>query len=374
MSAAAILVIVVAAAEAGDASTAVMLGAAAESLGPGVAVRLLAVEDPARVDPVEVERDLQAGAVVTLVWRDAARLRARLRLHVAADRRSTTRDLEFAREDTRAERARTLGLTAASMWPEIAPVSRPAGAPPAAAPPTAPGPTAPPLAPAPRPEARPTTTSSAAPAPGPGPTPTTRAVRNPGAETAVTSPVAATQAPPPEVSSGARRPAVGVSALAAASQWRGGGWELGGRLEGALPVAPSWSLRVGLSLRARSIPELAGTAWIGGLAGGVEWWPAAGRLGRRMSLGLRADALVVRQQVRGSAMPGLDENRGRFLPAADLMAQLAVRAGHRVELLVAAGGEASLGTTTIRRGAPPAPVATLPALRVSAEIGVRVGF
>ena len=337
MSAAAILVIVVAAGEAQDPATAIMLAAAAESLGANVAVRLVDARAPQELDPLLIERDLGAGAVVTLVWRDADRLRARMRLHVAAGGRSTTRDLTFSASDTRAERGRTLGLAAAAMWPEIA-ASR------AAAPPTRGPPAAPPA--------------------GPPPPPPPLVIRGEGPA----APRAGERA-----SVRAARFGLGLAAVGATGVGGPAGG-LGARIEAVLPVATSWSLRLGLGLRRGSIPELPGTDLAGALAGGVEWWPGGSGAGRVARLGVRADALILRHQVSGAVIPGQSEDRGRFLPGVDLLAQAAVRVSARVDLVAAAGGEAALGNTAVRSGETPVTVATIPALRLTAEMGLRVGF
>jgi len=110
------------------------------------------------------------------------------------------------------------------------------------------------------------------------------------------------------------------------------------------------------------------------LAGGVEWWPAALRLGRAASLGVRADALALRHQVSGAVIAGRTEDQGRFLPGFDLLAQVVLRVSARIDLLAAGGSEVAVGATEIRSGRTRVTVATIPALRLTGEIGVRVGF
>jgi hypothetical protein len=327
MTGAAILAIVVATSEINDPATAIMIGAAGESLGSDVAIRLLAADQPDDVDALRIERETGAGAVVTLVWRDASRLRARMRLHVAASGHTTTRELVFSEADTRVERGRTLGLAAASMWPEIRA--------PAATPPAPP--------PSPRPNA---------PVPAP----------------AAVSAAIVRAAPSP---SAAPRFALGLAAVVGSGDARA----FGARVESAFSAGGSWSLRAALSARTGSIPALAdGRLWTFALAGGVEWWPVALRAGGRARFGVRADALALRHQVSGVAAAGASESRGRFLPAFDLMAQTALRASARIDLLAAVGAEAALGQTDIRTGTPPAVVAKIPPFQLVAEVGLRVGF
>src|SRR6478752_1810829 len=101
MTGAAILAIVVATSEINDPATVIMIAAAGETLGPEVAIRLLGANQPEESDPLRIERETGAGAVVSLVWRDASRLRARIRLHVAASGHTTTRELVFSEAGTR---------------------------------------------------------------------------------------------------------------------------------------------------------------------------------------------------------------------------------------------------------------------------------
>jgi len=208
MTAAAILAIIVATTEINDPATAIMIDAAGESLGPDIAVRLLGADQPDAVDPLRIERESGAGAVVTLVWRDASRLRARMRLHVAASGHTTTREVVFSEADTRVERGRTLGLAAASMWPEI---RAPAAAEPA-------------------PPAR-------------------------GNEP-VAAPAASVRVAP--VAPAARHFALGLAALGASGDARA----VGGRVESVFAAGGSWAFRAALSARTGSVPALAdGILW-----------------------------------------------------------------------------------------------------------------
>ena len=350
MTGAAILAIVVATSELNDPATAIMIGAAGEALGSDVAIRLLGADQPEEADPLRIERETGAGAVVSLVWRDASRLRARVRLHVAASGHTTTRELVFAEADTRVERGRTLGLAAASMWPEIrapavAEAARsPAVPPPGAPPKTAePGTAAPPAAPAPRPS-EPSPASAAVPTEMVRAAPAARAV--PGF-------------------------ALGLVGLGAA----GGVRTVGARVESLFGVGGSWSLRAALLARTGPISALGGgTLWTYALAGGVDWWPAALRAGELARFGMRADAMAMRHQVSGAAAAGESESRSRYLPAFDLMAQMALRASARIDLLAAVGTEAEPGGTDIRTGSPPAVAAQIPVFQLVAEVGLRVGF
>ena len=149
---------------------------------------------------------------------------------------------------------------------------------------------------------------------------------------------------------------------------------VGGRVEALLRISGQWSLRIGIGARRATIAELPGHDYEGALSGGVEWCPAALSFGRTASLGLRADAIALRHDVRGTVIPGQPEQHVRYLPATDLLAQLAVRVARRLEIVAAGGVEAALGSTAVRTGETPVTVATIPALRLTAEAGLRVEF
>jgi hypothetical protein len=202
----------------------------------------------------------------------------------------------------------------------------------------------------------------------PAPAPIERAPPQPPA---VAGPVAVAER---DGSPAVTRFGLGISAEGAAGIG-GPAAAVGASLHGVVPVATSWLLGVGLGLRAGSIPALPGSrVVVGTLGAGVEWWPAALQAGRIASLGLRADALAMRHQVSASVIAGRSETEGRFQAGVDVMAQLGLRIGARLQVLAAAGAEETFGTTEIRTGNPPVTVATIPALRLTAELGVRVGF
>jgi len=352
MTGAAILAIVVATSEINDPATVIMIGAAGETLGPEVAIRLLGASQPEESDPLRIERETGAGAVVSLVWRDASRLRARIRLHVAASGHTTTRDLVFSEADTRVERGRTLGLAAASMWPEIrgpapAEAAHASASPPPAAPPSPPEPS----------------------------TPVAPVVAPPVANQDGSSPARATEpirkVQEPSTSPAVARFALGLGGLGASGAPR----SVGARLESAFAVGGSWALRVALNARTGPLPKLIdGRLWTFALAGGVEWWPVPLRAAGLVRFGMRADAIVMRHQVSGAVAGDPNESQGRFLPAFDLLVQTALRAGARVDLVAAAGAEAQPGGTDIRTGEPPVVALSIPPFQLVAEVGLRVGF
>jgi hypothetical protein len=119
-STAAVIALLVAAGEGKSATTQGLLSAAEEALGAGTSIRVFEAAPPSDDAALDVEGEIDAYAVVTLVWQDNARLHARTRVHVARTDRWTGRELTFAGVDTLAERGRALGFAIASMLPEEA--------------------------------------------------------------------------------------------------------------------------------------------------------------------------------------------------------------------------------------------------------------
>lgn len=363
---AALLAIVVAAGEAATPGSRALLASAAESLAPAVSVRMLESPEPGEAEGLRVERELAATAVVVLSWSEPAHLHALLQVHIARSDRWTVRRLAFSREDTFAQRGRTLGLAAASMFPQAGTA--------AGVPSRGPEPP-PPRESAPAPE--PTSTPAKAPLPPatmPAPVlPTADAAeRRPELHRApAASDVAATprSASPTVASVVASRRRLGVSATAAAGVG-GPATGFGGAVEGLIGVASNVGLRFATSLRAGPIAALPGTHFVASLAGGLEWW---GVHAGRWSLSLRGDVLLLRHQVTRTAS-GEDESSGRFVPGADLVAATTLRLASGWEALVGVGAELAWGTTEIRDGTAHVVVATIPALRAIAQAGFRIGF
>ena len=115
---ASVLAIVIAVGEASNPATATLRATAQDSLGSGTSILLVETVQPTDAESLRVERELGAGVVVLLVWREAAHLHAVLRLHVANSNRWITREIGFSSQDTLEERGRTLGFAIGSIWPE----------------------------------------------------------------------------------------------------------------------------------------------------------------------------------------------------------------------------------------------------------------
>ena len=354
---ASVLAIVIAVGEASNPATATLRATAQESLGPGTSILLVEAVQPTDAESLRVERELGAGVVVLLVWREAAHLHAVLRLHVANSNRWITREIGFSFQDTLEERGRTLGFTIGSIWPETETGMR--SSPEVKSPAEAKSPVA-----------------SGLPAPA---APSTLPRRSEDEPPRPLPPREAGPAPRPDAGLPARPEMtpywpfrVGISAVGAMGI--GGPADgLGAGAEGALFLARGWGVRIGASVRRGSISELPGRDLVSSLAAGLEWWPLPSSSARPVGFGIRADMLAVHHQV-SSTIAGQSEAQGRFLPGADLLLAVAFRLTSRVELVAGVGAELAFGTTEIRTGSPPQTVATIPAWREVAEAGVRLGF
>jgi len=113
---------------------------------------------------------------------------------------------------------------------------------------------------------------------------------------------------------------------------------------------------------------------VASVGGGLEWWPLATSSTRRLGLGLRGGALLIRHQVFATTTAGGTESYGRFVPAAELIPMVAFAASKDVEILIGLGAEVAFGATEIRRGPELERVANIPPVRVVGQTGVRFRF
>jgi hypothetical protein len=349
----AILVIVVAAGEAGGTATAGLLAALEGTLGAGASVQVVESGDPSDDAVLGAEDQLHARAAGSLIWEDAARLRARVRVHVAQADRWTDRVLKFSPADTPRERGRAIGLAIATMW---SPVAATRGASPEASDARE---RASPVG-----ESPPRALSSP---PSPSQTPAAAAARAGGANEEVSR----------ERSAGrghaAGSHALGIAAVGSTGVM-GSAAGLGVALDGARFLGPRFSIRVGLALRGGPVPELPGTDYTASAGAGVEWWGWPPSSARRLGLGVRADVLLIRHQVFATTAEGGTESYGRFVPGADLVPQVALVLARDVEAVGGVGAELAFGSTGIEAGMPLAEVATIPPLRLVGQVGLRFRF
>jgi hypothetical protein len=310
MSAAAVIALVVAAGEGQVPTTGALIAAAQEALGGGTAIRVFEAAPPTDEAALEVETEIDALGVVTLIWQSPQRLQAAVRVHVARTDRWTSRDITFAAVDTPFERGRALGFAVASMLPDEVKA---------------------------------------------------RAAR----ATEVTPPPQQQPAEPQRLN------AIGLFGVGAA----GDGSGVGGTLGGTRLVAESLELRAALSARNGSVAGLQNASLlVASVAAGVAWWPVAPVAGHPVGAGLRADLALLRREVFFKG-----DSYGSFLPAADLLGQVAVRIAADLEVRIAVGGELAIGRTPVLVDTFMGSAATetsnqIPRLAPVGEVGVQYRF
>jgi hypothetical protein len=148
----------------------------------------------------------------------------------------------------------------------------------------------------------------------------------------------------------------------------------GGALDGALFVIPALSLRAGIALRVGPVPDLPGSDVVASIGAGLEWWPRPTTSRRRLALGVRSGALLIRHQVFATSSAGGTESYGRFVPAAELIPLLAWAVSDGMEVMLGAGAEVAFGATEIRRGPQLEVVSRIPPLRAVGQAGLRFRF
>jgi hypothetical protein len=110
-----VLLIFVAASDAGTPTSEALMRALTDALGPTSRVTLHSYPSPPSDDAVvDRARDAQATAAVRLVWDDPARTRAWIHIYVAKGEESHDQHLRFQSSDPAAERGRALGFVIAS--------------------------------------------------------------------------------------------------------------------------------------------------------------------------------------------------------------------------------------------------------------------
>ena len=118
MSTAIVLAIVIATQDVDDQATDAMRATAAEALGSEDVVAVREVAAPSDSEALRIEQSLRSKTVAEVTWLDAARTRARVRVHVVETNRWTERIIAFSSVDTPVERGRALGFAVTSMLPE----------------------------------------------------------------------------------------------------------------------------------------------------------------------------------------------------------------------------------------------------------------
>jgi len=272
---------------------AALVQAAYEALGPRATVLVRPVDrETAAQALVGVGRQEGALAVARVSWAGGARLNGRVEVIVVETGRTQAQALAFEDSDPLPERGRALGLVLAAL-------------------------------------VRPEATS----APG------DRAVPRP-------SEAVASVAPPPPPASPPRW------ALDAAVE---GGFALGGAGSGAGgTVGFRWlpfrrvSFRLGARARFGQVGEAQATLLTLAGVAGVGVSVLEPRDGRRLGLGVRADALLLHESLSHLSSDDPESVRqGRMIPGASLLAEVRWSLSPVVSLLLAAGPEVAFGTTQV---------------------------
>jgi hypothetical protein len=155
---------------------------------------------------------------------------------------------------------------------------------------------------------------------------------------------------------------------AASSGWGGSAGGLGGGVGGRRFWASGIGLRLGGAVLTGELNSGDLRLWSARVSMGVSVGRA---ISRSFVLGARLDGLGVWETV-AQTESGARDRQGRWLPGAAALIEAAWKIGQRVYLVGDAGSEALFGKTSIFLD--DRAVATLPAWRFTAELGVRLGF
>jgi hypothetical protein len=107
---------------------------------------------------------------------------------------------------------------------------------------------------------------------------------------------------------------------------------------------------------------------------GLEWWPVTDPSKKSWAVGLRADVRVIQQHVTANLTNDTREIHERVLPGGDFVIQSFVALTPRWQVVGGAGLQGLLGSTDLRVGDDHTVVATIPAISVVADLGLRIRF
>jgi hypothetical protein len=315
MSTAVVVAIVVAVGEARTPTTASLLTAAREALGAAASFRVFEVSPPTDEAALTVEDDLQARAVVTIVWEDTAHLHAHTRMHVSRTDRWTDREIVFEAVDTPVERGRALGFAVASMLPDKE-------------------------------------------------------------KAAIRAQEVAITLPPALIQKEERRSSIGFTAVGALGI--GGGFDgLGGTVDLRHRLDDRLSWRGALAVRRGPAPEVdmlpAGSATAASLAAGAAWSLTRSSEATPLAVGLRADALGLYQSVTYTS------TKSNFAAGLDLFGEVVAALGTGVDVVVAVGAEVVLTELDVQTEDPVTGQRTptdqsISRFRGVGELGLRIRF
>jgi hypothetical protein len=298
------LVILLAAGEAASPTAAAMAQGARDAFAGVVAEVQESPTVPTDADALAVESQSHPDAVAELIWHDADRRNASLRVHLRQSHRWIERSFRFGPSDPPVERGRTLGFAVASILPELAARPGATGTAPtatAAAPPTAPASPPPGTSRTSTPATSTPTAATAGPS-RPATAPTAAAATAGGSATALAgecTPDANTTCPSAQVpapATASRPPApLPAPALASGASSRAGSTpdpQVDAPTTHAWEGAPLRDPHLAVDLVAVGATGIGGVANAAGGAGALEWFVHP-RLSLRLGGAVRAGELDV---------------------------------------------------------------------------------
>jgi len=347
MTAAPLIVILIAAGEGQSPSTQALLASARQALGDQATVGAREASD-SPADLTATARQLAAAAVAQSTWLNQTHTRARIRVRVMGSEGELRRDVAFSPSDDETERGRTLGFTIASMLPDAGfPTSGPTPA---------------------TPDHRATALS---PTSGGQPATARTDSGRPRPDAALVSPEGTP--PGPGTTTPPRRPWSLTLGILGAVGADGPGGGVGGGARLALETAPDLSIHAGLVARKGQLDAVAGDQVMAALQVGALWRPTVttGAGASRVGLGLRADGMAILQAASRNDGDGTKWDQ-RVVPGADLLVQVDFAPRPGLWLVASAGAEVTLGRTDVLIGERRA--TTIAALRFVSELAVRFGL
>ncbi len=147
----------------------------------------------------------------------------------------------------------------------------------------------------------------------------------------------------------------------------------GGAISGEFFVTPAIAARLGFGAWQGALPRISGHDLASYAALGVSFWPRRASSGHRIAVGIRVDGLVLNHSVTRDE----GDTLSKWLPGIDALADIALSVSSALDIVTSLGLEAALGDTdlTVQTGtSPPVHVDTIPRLRGTGEVGIRVSF
>jgi hypothetical protein len=323
------LIVLVAAGESSSPTATAMASAARDVLGTAAIALRETAGVPTDADALAAETSARPDAVAELIWDTPDHSRATLRIRVGRNQWWLERSLTYAPSDPPSERGRTLGLALASIIPEVTQ--------------TNPAPSPPPRLPE----------ASREPTPTVAPTP---------------------DAPASSVASSWPRVEVGFAATAAGATGVGGSANgIGGGLSVAWYPLRVLSLSIAASERSGSLDVAEASVFSLFASAGVALHPWPATRARPLEAFVRADYLLVRQSATHfDADDPRPVTASHVFSGADAFVDGGWLVSSDVEVVAGVGVEDVMGRTYV--DVRNILVATIPPVRLLAELGVRLRF